>query len=49
MRRNVRCRHVGHKRIEVAYIQRPSPSSKRRPHFETRTGLGENKNLGHGS
>jgi hypothetical protein len=33
-----------------AYIERPTPlSSKRRPHFETRACLGENKNLGHGS
>jgi hypothetical protein len=33
-----------------AYIERPTPpSSKRRPHFETRTCLGENKYLGHGS
>jgi hypothetical protein len=33
-----------------AYTETPTPpSSKRRPHFETRTCLGENKNLGHGS
>jgi hypothetical protein len=33
-----------------AYIETPTPpSSKRSPHFETRTCLGENKNFGHGS
>jgi hypothetical protein len=33
-----------------AYIERLTlPSSKRKPHFETRTCLWENKSLGHGS
>jgi hypothetical protein len=33
-----------------AYLERPtSPLSKRRPHFETRTCLAENKNVGHES
>jgi hypothetical protein len=32
-----------------AYMERPTPPSKRKPHFETRKCQGENKNLGHGS
>jgi hypothetical protein len=42
------CWNCGATNVAPTYVERPAPpSSKRRPHFETRTCLGGNKNLGH--